>query len=58
MRFLTTTLAIGLMVALTAPVLACDKDHSAKADQGKQRTAQTTGHPVQTDGKASKPHGG
>lgn len=56
MRGLKTVMALGVAVAFTSSAWACDKDHSAKADQVKQQTAST--QPVKTDQPTKKPHGG
>jgi hypothetical protein len=58
MRFLTAVAAFGVAMGFAVPAAACDKDQSAKAEQVKQQTAQTTSHSTKSDQNTSKPHGG
>ena len=44
MKFLKAIISVGVMVALTAPALACDKNKTSKNDRSRQQTASQTTH--------------
>ena len=55
MRFLRSLVVLSAVLPLIGTAVACDKDHSAKADQAK--SAKTASQSTTTNHKTHKPAG-